>query len=263
MPGRRLVRNPLYEQLRQILRELATSDEFHQGDRFLTERQISERFDVSRVTANKALASLVAEGLLSIRKGVGTFVAETVSDSRFPSAATSFTNKTLAAGKRPSTKVLRFEATSAEQMPARVRQRLPLQAGEPMIVLERLRLADEAPMILERHFLRAQFLPGFTAHDAAPSLYDTLAKKYRLPLAVMDERIRSVVIAGGNARLLGVPDGSPGLLMLFMPFLEDGTPLYTAEVLYRADAYEFHNRLGPIQRAHTAAEDPEEFTPAR
>ncbi len=261
MPSRRLYRNPLYEQLRQILRELATSDEFHRGDKFLTERQISERFDVSRVTANKALASLVAEGLLSTRQGVGTFVAETVSESRVPGVATSFTNKTLAAGKRPSTRILRFEPCTAEQVPPRVRQRLPLQEGERMIVLERLRLADEAPMILERHFLRAQFLPGFTAEDAAPSLYDTLAKKYRLPLAVMDERIRSIVLRGTNARLLGVPDGSPGMLMLFMPFLEDGTPLYTAEVLYRADAYEFHNRLGPIQRTHAPSEDPDEFRP--
>jgi GntR family transcriptional regulator len=260
VPARRLVRNPLYEQLKQILRELVTSDEFHQGDRFLTERQIAERFDVSRVTANKAFASLVAEGMLSIRKGVGTFIAETVSDTRFPSVATSFTNKTLAAGKRPSTRILFFQPAQAEQMPARVHQRLPLQPGEPMIVLERLRLADEVPMILERHHLRAQFLPGLTPDDAVVSLYDTLTKKYRLPLAIMDERIRSVVISGRNAKLLAVPDGSPGLLMLFMPFLEDGTPLYCAEVIYRADAYEFHNRLGPIQRTHSVAEDPEEFT---
>jgi len=259
LPSRKLVRNPLYVQLKQILRELITSDEFKKGDKFLTERQISERFDVSRVTANKALASLVAEGVLSIRKGVGTFVAEAGSDSRFPSVATSFTNKTLAAGKRPSTRILRFEASTASRMPARIQQRLPLSDDEPMIILERLRLADETPLILERHFLRAQFLPGLTPEDVVVSLYDTLTKKYRLPLAVMDERIRAVVILGGNSRLLGVPEGSPGLLMLFMPYLEDGTPLYTAEVIYRADAYEFHNRLGPIQRTHSAMEEAEEF----
>jgi GntR family transcriptional regulator len=263
LPTRKLVRNPLYEQLKQILGELATSDEFRRGDRFLTERQISERFDVSRVTANKALASLVAEGVLAIRKGVGTFVADNASDSRFPSVATSFTNKTLAAGKRPSTRILRFQSAGSGEMPARVRQRLPLSPGEPMIVVERLRLADEVPMILERHYLRAQFLPGLVPDDVVVSLYDTLTKKYRLPLAIMDERIRSVVIGGANARLLGVPEMTPGILMLFMPILEDGTPLYSAEVLYRGDAYEFHNRLGPIQRTHSPIDDPEEFTPGQ
>jgi GntR family transcriptional regulator len=249
----------LYLQLTQILKELISSDEFKIDDKFLTERQISRRFDVSRVTANKALASLVAEGVLIIRKGIGTFVAEASSAGRIPSVATSFTNKTLAAGKRPSTRILRFETLRAEDMPARVTQRVVLADGEPMIVLERLRLADEVPMILERHYLRSQFLPGISREDVAGSLYDTLTKKYRLSLAIMDERIRAILIDGPHARLLGLPERTPGLLMLFMPLLEDGTPLYYAEVIYRGDAYEFHNRLGPIQRTHSPIEDPEEF----
>ena len=220
MPSRKLVRNPLYEQLEQILKELITSDEFRIGDQFLTERQVSERFDVSRVTANKALASLVVEGVLSFRKGIGTFVAGTSSDSRLPSVATSFTNKTLAAGKKPSTRILKFTPTQAADLPARVRERLPLVESEPMIIVERLRLADEVPMILERHFLRAQFLPGLAPEDVIVSLYDTLTKKYRLPLAVMDERIRATVIEGGNAELLGIPGGTPGFLMLFSRYFQ-------------------------------------------
>lgn len=259
MPSRKLIRNPLYEQLKQILKELITSDEFHIGDKFLTERQISERFDVSRVTANKTLASLVAEGVLSFRKGVGTFVEDVSLDSRTPSVATSFTNKTLAAGKKPSTRLLRFERSKAEDLPARIRQRLPVEEGEPMIIVERLRLADEVPMILERHHLRAQFLPGLAPEDVVVSLYDTLTKKYRLPLAVMDETIRAMVIRGRNAALLGIPEGTPGILMHFMPLTDEGIPVYFAEVLYRGDAFEFHNRLGPIQRTHSVADDLDEF----
>ena len=260
MPSRKLIRNPLYEQLRQILKELITSDEFGVGDKFLTERQISERFDVSRVTANKALASMVAEGVLSFRKGLGTFVRDAAPDSRTPNVATSFTNKTLAAGRRPTTRLLRFEHSSAESLPARVRQRLPVDPGEPMIIVERLRLADEVPMILERHHLRARFLPGLAPEDVVVSLYDTLTKKYRLSLAVMDETIRTSVISGGNAALLGVPEGTPGILMHFMPSTAEGVPVYFAEVLYRGDAFEFHNRLGPIQRTHSVAEDPGPFS---
>jgi GntR family transcriptional regulator len=260
VPSRKLIRNPLYEQLRQILKELITSDEFQVDDKFLTERQISERFDVSRVTANKALASLVAEGLLAFRKGLGTFVKNASPDSRTPSAATSFTNKTLAAGRSPTTRLLRFEHSSAERLPTRVRQRLPVDEGEPMIIVERLRLADEVPMILERHHLRARFLPGLAPEDVLVSLYDTLTKKYRLPLAVMDETIRASVIRGSNAALLEVADGTPGILMHFMPHTDEGVPVYFAEVLYRGDAFEFHNRLGPIQRTHSLTDDPDPFT---
>ena len=259
MPTQTLVRSPLYEQLKQILRELIKSDEFHVGDKFLTERQVSERFDVSRVTANKALASLVAEGVLSFRKGIGTFVEDITLDSRVPSVHTSFTNKTLAAGKKPSTRILRFENARADELPPRVRRRLTLPDEEEMIVVERLRLADEVPMILERHHFRARFLPGLVPDDVIVSVYDMLTKKFRLSLSVMDETIRTMVIRGRNALLLGVPEGTPGFLMFFMPLNERQVPLYLAEVIYRGDAYEFHNRLGPIQRTHSLGEDPGDF----
>jgi GntR family transcriptional regulator len=70
----RLVRVPMYQQMNGILRELLKSGEFAEGDQFLTERQIAERFQVSRPTANKVLGGMVSEGLLEFRKGVGTFV---------------------------------------------------------------------------------------------------------------------------------------------------------------------------------------------
>ena len=66
---RQLVRDPIYHQLNQALRELISSADFAAGDRFLTERQVSERFRVSRATANKALSNLVAEGVLEVRSG--------------------------------------------------------------------------------------------------------------------------------------------------------------------------------------------------
>ena len=57
-----LVKEPIYQQLNQELRTILR--QYGAGDRFLTEREISARFAVSRATANKALSSLVSGGLL-------------------------------------------------------------------------------------------------------------------------------------------------------------------------------------------------------
>ncbi len=260
MTTRKLVRNPLYVQLKQILRELTQSDEFRVGDKFLTERQISERFDVSRVTANKALSNLVAEGVLSFRKGIGTFVEDTSRSSNFPGVATSFTNKTLAAGKRPSTRLLRFVHAKSEDLPAHARGRFPLSPGEEIVIVERLRLADEVPMILERHFFRVSVLPDLEPDDVRVSVYDMLTKKYHQKFSTLEETIRTVVVSGRNASLLGLREGAPGFLMFFMARNQEDAPLYFAEVIYRGDAYEFHNRLGPIQKTHSLEEDPAEFS---
>lgn len=256
----KLVRNPLYVQLKQILRELTQSDEFRVGDKFLTERQISERFDVSRVTANKALSNLVAEGVLSFRKGIGTFIEDAQNGGEFAGVPTSFTNKTLAAGKKPSTRLLCFQRVKGENLPGHVRRRFPVSDGELIVTVERLRLADEVPMILERHFFRAQLLPGFCPDDVKVSVYDSLTKKYHQQFSSIEETIRTLVVGGKNASLLCVRDGTPGFLMYFMTRNQEQAPLYFAEVIYRGDAYEFHNRLGPIQKTHSAEEDPAEFS---
>ena len=260
MTTRKLDRSPLYAQLKLILLELVHSDEFKVGDKFLTERQISERFDVSRVTANKAISSLVSEGILSIRPGIGTFVKDTSMESKFPGVFTSFTNKALAAGRKPSTVLLRFDHANARDLPLRVRRNFKVDDSEEMIIVERLRLADQVPMILERHFFRCRLLPGLLPEDVLVSVYEMLTHKYHLTMSEMVETIRTITIKSRNAILLGVASGTPGFLMFFMPLNEQGIPVYFAEVIYRGDAYEFHNRLGPIWRSHSIDEDPGDFS---
>jgi DNA-binding GntR family transcriptional regulator len=102
---RRLVREPIYQQLNQALRERIRSGEFGVGDQFLTERQIGDQFNVSRATANKALSNLVSEGVLEFRKGVGTFLRGGILDYDLRSLV-SFTEKARAAGMVPATRVL-------------------------------------------------------------------------------------------------------------------------------------------------------------
>ena len=67
-----------YIELTEDLRTLCDPKvgEFGPGDQFLTERQVADRFGTTRPTANKALASLVGQGVLEFRRGVGTFVRE-------------------------------------------------------------------------------------------------------------------------------------------------------------------------------------------
>src|SRR5690242_21951588 len=110
-----LVKEPIYQQLNNHLRLVIGSGESPVGSQFLTERQICERYGVSRATANKALSNLVSEGLLEFRKGVGTFVRGRALDYNLR-ALVSFTDKARAAGKEPRTEVIRFESVRPEEV---------------------------------------------------------------------------------------------------------------------------------------------------
>lgn len=232
---------PVYQQLLTTLRVLVKEGEFVEGDRFLTERQVSERYGISRPTANKALASLVAEGMLEFRKGVGTFVRGRVLDYDL-GALVSFTRKAEAAGKRPSTQVLAFETLLAGAAPPEVMHQLGCGVTDPLHYMERLRLADGNPVILEHRWVVAHLCPGLERRELHGSLYQVWTERFSLAIGDSDQRIRALNLAGTEARLLGVRIGLAGLEMLCTGFLRTGEPLWYERTLYRGDAYEFHQQ---------------------
>jgi GntR family transcriptional regulator len=65
---------PLYHQLEQDLRARIKGQEFKIGEALPTEERICAEYGVSRITVRRALETLIAEGLINKRRGVGTFV---------------------------------------------------------------------------------------------------------------------------------------------------------------------------------------------
>jgi GntR family transcriptional regulator len=235
-----LVRDPMYRQLHQELRRRVRSGAYGSGDQFLTERSVSQEFAVSRATANKALSSLVAEGVLEFRKGVGTFVKGGTLDYDLRSLV-SFTAMAEASGRRPTTRVLRQETVPADLVQAAA---LAVDPGAPLLHLDRLRRADGTPVILERRLVAIGLCPGLEGHDLEGSLYALWAGRYGLRIEGADQAIRAVNLPADDARALGVPAGAAALQVNATGRLEGGRPLWTERTLYRGDAYEFHGRLG-------------------
>jgi len=247
-----LVKQPLYQQLNEALRGLVGSGEFKTGARFLSEREVSVRFEVSRITANKALSNLISEGILEYRKGVGTFVRGGVLDYDLRSLV-SFTGKAAAAGKKPSTRVLAFNTVPASSVSARIAAALRVTGGDRLYTVERLRLADGVPVILERRFIVENLCPGLHQRDFGSSLYGLWTDRFRLEIAGADQTIRAAAIRGREARLMEVSSGAAGLVVGSVGWLQNGKPLWWERTLYRGDAYAFRNRLGPVQTARPAA----------
>ncbi|MCG6156540.1 GntR family transcriptional regulator [Rubinisphaera margarita] len=243
-------RNPVYQQLNDRLRS-ALAAEYQSGDRFLTEREISEKFQVSRATANKALASLVSEGLLEFRRGIGTFVRRDLIDYDLRSLV-SFTEKARAAGKKPKTTVLTFRRLEAGTIDCEIREALELDSDERVWELERLRLADGVPVILEHRYVVTSFCPKLTRTQAAGSLYQALTGPHGIEIAGADEVIRAVLLPRKEAALLEVTARAPAFEVTAVGYTKDARPLWWERTLYRGDQYEFHSRLGPVRSATPA-----------
>ena len=227
-----------YLRLNSELRRLVRDRELDAGDRFLTEREVSRRFSVSRATANKSLSSLVAEGVLEFKKGVGTFVRGGGLDYDLRRLV-SFTDQAYAAGKAPSTRVLARALVPAPTA--------ALGPG-PAVFMERLRFADRAPVILERRWVSSALCPGLEREDLAGSLYALWTNRFRLSLKGADQSVRAVALGAAEARLLDDRLRAAALRVVCTGYVEGGRALWFERTLYRGDAYEFQSRLGGVVR---------------
>jgi GntR family transcriptional regulator len=235
-----LVKEPIYQQLNQILKGLIQEGTYSVGDKFLTERAVCDRYGVSRATANKALSNLVSEGILEFKKGVGTFVRGMVLDYNLRGLV-SFTEKMRQAGKVPRNDVLSFRTERAGDAGKIVMEELLIEADEELYYFERLRLADGIPYIIEKRYLIARYCPGLTAEVLSESLYVLLSEQYGLELTREKETIQAVNFKGEDARLLNISEGMAGFIMFVTGFQGDDIPLWSGQILYRGDRYELHN----------------------
>ena len=109
------------------------------------ERDLARQWSVARMTLRRAMGELAEDGLLVRRQGAGTFTARPKIARRLVMA--SFTEEMHRRGLTPSSKTLELRRRHADHVLSR---QLRIPAGEPVVCLTRLRLADDLPMAIER-----------------------------------------------------------------------------------------------------------------
>ena len=142
-------KQPLYDQLVDLLKEKIET-ELEPNTKLESERELSNRYGLSRTTVRLALQELEKMGYIYRRHGKGTYVSDLSKSAKNITSAYSFTEQTKALGKTPKTVILEFETIEANKYFA---NKLQVLLGEPLYKMKRLRLADDEPMMLERTYL--------------------------------------------------------------------------------------------------------------
>jgi DNA-binding GntR family transcriptional regulator/molybdopterin synthase catalytic subunit/molybdopterin converting factor small subunit len=172
-------------------------------DRFPTDRELVERYGVSRHTVREAVQRLRARGLVERHRGRGSFVRPDQVRQPVGSLYSLF-RAVEGAGLEQRSEVLVLEERADPEAAAR----LELPAETPLLYLERLRFAGDEPLAIDAVWLPADLARPLLEVDwSRTALYDELAGRCGLRLTRADELIEPTVADADARDLLGLEDG--------------------------------------------------------
>jgi GntR family transcriptional regulator len=231
---------PLYRRIEADLRDHIRNGSLRPGAQVATEPELMEEYGVSRATVRQALAGLLAEGVLEVRRGLGTYVTA----PRFEHTIGgfySFSREIERHGLQPGTKVLELRKEPAADV---VAEALGIVPGTVVVALRRLRLAGPDPLVVETSHLPAARFPGLETVDFSEvRLYDTLMNAYGCRPTRARETFEPVLLTADEAMLLDQRRGEPALRVERLAFDQDDLPIEFCRSTVRGDRYRYSVEL--------------------
>ena len=189
---------PLYAQLETILLRHLRESGLKPGAPLPSEGEFCTRFGLSRTTVRQAFKGLEQKGLVVRRRGLGSFVAAP-KVSRHLDYLYSFTSQLSDMGYQTSSKVLSFLETVAD---GPLLAETGLEQDTPVYVIERLRLANDLPMLLEKTVLVRALCPVLTPQMLETQSLYSLLVEYGLSIDSATESYEPVLMDKKTQQLL-------------------------------------------------------------
>lgn len=236
---------PFYAQVKSALQGRIEQGEWEPGERLPSEMELCTMFGVSRTVIRQALSDMVHEGYVVRRMGKGTFVAEPKIRESLVQRLTGFYQDMAERGHEPVSQVLRQKIVPASGV---VASHLEIEAGTPVIEIERLRFVEEEPIVLVTTYLPESLCPELIEQDLThQSLYVYLEDRYGIEIAWGRRTVQAVPANEYEANLLQISKSAPLILLDSVSYLEDGTPLEYYHALHRGDRSQFEVELVRIR----------------
>ena len=222
---------PLYLQLANKLSKGIHSGLWQPDEALPSERMLSDSLAISRVTARKAIDTLCARGMLTRKRGSGTYITPKLEQPL--SRLTSFSEELRQRGLRPGSQWLQRATgiASAEEILA-----LGLSPNTIVARLKRLRTADDVVMAIETTTIPTQYLPN--PKDVTESLYGYLEAHDTVPMRAL-QHIRAVNASAEQARLANIKQGAAMLYITRIGYLDNGSAIELTNSWCRSDYYDF------------------------
>ncbi|MGH7279376.1 MAG: GntR family transcriptional regulator [Candidatus Rokuibacteriota bacterium] len=231
----------LYRTVATELRDRIKRGIYRPGKRVPTEAELMQEFRVSGITVRRAIRDLVLEGLLQGRRGAGVFVCERrrVVRSLGGDFRASLGDEIWRAGEEPGIRELACELVDA---PDEVARRLRLRPAVRVYRQEKLVLAGGEAVSVDVAYLPRRLGDRVKAGLAREFIFPVLLAA-GVAIPCIDFTVEGGTLSESESRLLGLPLGSPALVVNYAPLDSHGRALMTGRSVSRADRFTYAFRL--------------------
>ena len=232
---------PLYQQLMEDIKSSINRGTYSPGDKIPAETELSEQYNVSRITVRRAVEELCIQGYLIKKQGKGTFVSTPKIQRKIEKSddALSFSDICVANGMEPSSYVISKKKVIARPDELKFFRMSP---GSYLLYIQRVLCADGEPIQLENSFFplpRFEFLANENFLNT--SMFKTLRVLHGIDIChSVDATLEIVRSCENNSTLLNIPVGEP--LFYMTAYLQDAerNPAIVSRNYIVGKRYVFH-----------------------
>jgi GntR family transcriptional regulator len=234
------LKDPLYQQIFDVLRAEILAGTYDHDRELPSDKQLEERFGVSRITIRRAIEELARGGLVDRAKGRATRVTERpmpifvdVDDEL---------NNMLAVISNLKIKVINFRWIPADTF---VAARLRIETGEKLLWITRIRSGDNGPVMHSSLYLPRWAGEGFTREDLAQNPIVELLRRRGVELVSAEQTLSAAACPDGIAARLNLEPGAPIFFIRRVIHDNHGRPAMFTDVSFRWDCFTYHMSLEP------------------
>lgn len=239
---------PLYEQLKDIIKQSIANGYLKPGEALPGERQLMESYGVSRVTVRQSIGELVNEGLLYRKHGKGTFVAPKRIE-RPLARLMGVTEELELEGYTVEMNVLKTECQNATP---EIRHELRLAEEEPVFCVARLITVAQEPLTLDYNYFNQSIGQQLLNANLSKDLIYTQLELYGYKISTGKQKISAGKATKEIAKYLECQVSSPLLIAKRTTYVDGGLPIAYSQAFYKGDRYEYsidlqRHPLGPAK----------------
>ncbi|MDE7310796.1 MAG: GntR family transcriptional regulator [Eubacterium sp.] len=231
-----------YESIAADIQNKIYSGVYQADTKLPQETELCKLYDASRITVREALDNLVRQGLITRRRGAGTYVKPIVGENLDPELLArsqqfgGFTSDMK--GRKVESEVHEFTLLRA---PIKVAEKLQVSEDAFVCYICRTRFVDGEPYVVEYTYMPTDFISGITEEVVNHSIYAYIEGTLKLKIKSAHRSTRADMPTEQELKWLQIKKGEmPVLEIEQTAYLDDGRIFEYSKSRHRADCFILH-----------------------